>query len=133
MLEFKSILHDFQKEFPRFAEKFQAFCKESQVDQKKLFDLEVSLEELISNSFAYGNPKGPVIISTCIRDNEIKITVKDFAPPFNLLRQAPDLPQGKLEERNIGGLGIHLVKNLSDRVEYSGSRHGNQVTLFKAI
>lgn len=133
VLEFKSILHNFEKEFPKFAENFQAFCKENRIDSQKLFDLEVSLEEIILNSFSYGNPNGPVIISTCIQDDEIKVTVKDSAPPFNLLRQAPDPPQGSLEERNVGGLGIHLIKNLSDRVEYSGSKHGNQITLFKAI
>lgn len=133
VLEFKSILNNFDEEFPKFAENFQSFCKENKVDPQKLFDLEVSLEELILNSFSYGNPKGPVIVSTRIQDREIKVTIKDSAPPFNLLRQAPDPPGGNLQERPLGGLGIHLVKNLSDRVEYSGSKNGNQITLFKAI
>ena len=133
VLEFKSILNNFEKEFPKCAEGFHSFCEKNNVNPKSLFDLEVSLEELVLNSFSYGNPKGPVTIVACIQDGQIKVSVHDFAPPFNLLRQAPELPEGDIEDRSGGGMGIHLVKNLSDRIEYSGSQQGNQVTFFKTI
>ena len=133
VLEFKSILHNFENEFSKFSERFQLFCKNNNVGDKNLFDLEVSLEEIVLNSFSYGNPNGPVTITVRIQDNEIKVTIHDLAPPFNLLREAPQIPQGDLDQRSEGGLGIHLVKNLSDRVEYSASKHGNQITLFKTI
>ena len=133
VLKFKTILHNFEEEFSKFSERFQLFCKNNNVGAKNLFDLEVSLEEIVLNSFSYGNPNGPVTITVCIQGDEIKVSIHDLALPFNLLREAPQVPEGDLEQRQEGGLGIHLVKNLSDRVEYSASKHGNKITLFKTI
>ena len=130
----KWVLTSLREDFPRFSESFNAFCQANSVAAAKLFDLEISLEELIVNSFSHGYKSGGVVtISAEIVDGDIKVTLEDNAPPFNLLREAPDVPDGALADREPGGLGIHLVKSLSDRVEYHGSRGGNQVTIFKSI
>ena len=45
---------------------------------------------------------------------------------------APDLTTS-LDERAVGGLGLHLVRNLMDRVSYSRAGERNQLTLVKAL
>lgn len=121
-------------DFPQFSEEFRAFCEEGGMEEANLFEVELSLEELIVNSFSHGyKSDGKVTISVELIDSDIKVTLEDEARPFDLLREAPDIPKGDLEDRQPGGLGIHLVKNLSDRVEYFGSRRGNQITLFKSL
>ena len=130
---FKYILTSFDKDFQMFAEKFRVFCENHNVDQSKTFDMEVSLEELIVNSFSHGQSEGGVKVVAVIRDKELMVQVRDNAPPFDLLREAPEPPKGDLMSRKAGGLGIHLVKNLNDRVEYSGSKQGNKITLFKKL
>ena len=126
-------LNSLEKDFPPFASAFNSFCQERNIESGKIFDLEVSLEELIVNSFTHGSSRDTVKVMATIEESEIKIVVEDRAPPFNLLREAPPPPSGDIEKRKVGGLGIHLVKNLNDRVEYSGSKNGNTITLMKKI
>ena len=130
---FEYILTSFEKDFPLFTENFKHFCKENDVEESKAFDMEISLEELIVNSFMHGESNENVKVLAVIKNQELVVKIEDHAPPFNLLREAPAPPKGDLIERKAGGLGIHLVKNLNDRVEYSGSKQGNQVTLFKSL
>ena len=130
---FEYTLSNFEKDFTPFSEAFRSFCEGKNIDQAKIFDLELSLEELVVNSFSYGNENGPVIITAELQEGELKVVMADKAPPFDLLRDAPEPPVGSLMDRQVGGLGIHLVKSLNDRVEYSGSNSGNQITLFKSL
>lgn len=130
---FSYTLGTMEADFAPFVESFKNFCQAQEIDGAQAFDMEVSLEELIVNSFSYGNKNGPVKVFAEVVDGELKVTIEDYAPPFDLLREAPPPPEGDLTERRIGGLGIHLVKNLNDRVEYSGSQKGNLITLFKSV
>ena len=125
-------LNNIEEDFPKFSELFRTFCKAHNIPSDTVFEMELSVEELAINSFAYGSDQG-ILISIGVDKGELKVTVEDKAPPFNLLRDAPDPPEGSLEDRKVGGLGIHLVKNLNDRIEYSGSNIGNKITLFKLL
>ena len=52
--------------------------------------------------------------------------------PFNIVEMDSGVDfQSELEERPIGGVGIHLVKNLSDGLEYEQLTGGNKVVLYK--
>ena len=130
---FRYQLKSLEQDFASFTDAFQSFCQEHQVESDKIFDLSVSLEELIVNSFTHGSPNDHIDVEAKVLEEEIKVVVEDCAPPFNLLREAPPLPTGGIDERKAGGLGIHLVKSLNDRVEYSGSPEGNVITLMKKI
>ena len=140
-----------------FSAEFRDYCEEKQLSEDKIFELEVSLEELIVNSFSHGyqagGENGNVTVEVEDTGGDIKISLFDKAPPFDLLRDAPaprlggedpepeqgtaadaaDLPdEAEAKEKNVGGLGIHLVKNLNDRVEYYGSQDGNIVVIIKS-
>ena len=130
---FQYQLKSLEKDFPLFASAFNAFCQKQNIGSDKIFDLEISLEELIVNSFTHGSSQDAVKVLATVQEGEIKIVVEDQAPPFNLLREAPPPPSENIEKRKIGGLGIHLIKSLTDRVEYTGSQNGNIVTLLKKI
>ena len=133
MAIFRYELNSLEKDLSPFAEAFSSFCQEQNIGTDKIFDLSVSLEELIVNSFTHGAHREPVKVEAAVSEEGLKVTIEDRAPPFNLLREAPPPPSGGIEERKAGGLGIHLVKSLNDRVEYSGSPEGNIVTLLKKI
>lgn len=130
---FHYVLKNFKDDFQNFSEDFRKFCEEKKIPENKVFEMELSLEELIVNSFSHGNKNGPVKVSATLKENNLQVVIKDYAPPFNLLRDAPEPPEGALADRKVGGLGIHLVKNLNDKVEYAGSREGNTVTLTKCL
>ena len=131
---FEYTLSSFEEGFSSFVEHFREFCKSEEIENSKIFDVEVSLEELIVNSFSHGSKDGPVNITAEVLRGELKVIFQDKGPLFDLMRDAPPPPTGSLEERKVaGGFGIHLIKNLNDRVEYSSSKKGNQVTLFKSL
>jgi anti-sigma regulatory factor (Ser/Thr protein kinase) len=58
--------------------------------------------------------------------------MEDDGKPFNLLdKEAGELIGKPLEELQIGGLGIHFVKEMMDEVHYSRENNRNMVTLIK--
>ena len=97
-----------------------------------------ALEEIFINiaSYAYPeNPDGEAAVSMLLdmQSETVSITFKDSGIPYNPLeREAPDLCDD-LMEREIGGLGIHFVKNFMDKVEYEFADNKNVLTITKAI
>jgi len=96
------------------------------------FGVEVAVEELFSNVVRHqpgGDPEVHLAIER--RGSELRVTLTDSGvPPFDI-RSLPevrtDLP---LEQRRPGGLGIHFVKKLMDRIDYSydGGRSTTVIT-----
>lgn len=100
-----------------------------------LFALNLALEELVTNTIFYGYAdKLPHVIDLDFEADQtgtIRIVMTDDGKPFNLLNAPPpdsfDLP---VEEREIGGLGIHFVKTLMKRIEYQRLNEKNILTLW---
>ncbi len=92
----------------------------------------LALEELFSNIISYGyvNNAEHWIKFTISHENEtIILHIEDDGIPFNLSEAAsPDL-ECALEERKIGGLGVHLIKNFANDIVYQRCGNKNVVTL----
>jgi anti-sigma regulatory factor (Ser/Thr protein kinase) len=93
----------------------------------------LAIEELVTNCIKYAYPAGEEhVISIELRlvDRTLALSVTDDGRPFNPL-EAPapnlDLPP---EERPIGGLGIHLLRQLADGMDYVRMNYQNRVTLW---
>jgi len=102
---------------------------------KIAMQLNLVLEELVTNIMFHGYVDGAehgIGIEFSRNGRELSVVVADEAPPFNLLEQPDDSRVDKpLEERKIGGLGIHFVRTVMDRVEYVHRDGKNVVTLTK--
>jgi len=101
------------------------------------FSANLCLEELISNTILHGL-KGAadrfIHVQINISEEWLEILLKDDAPRFDPFMQAPKPNlDGDINERPIGGLGIHMVKKLMDKVhaEYDGT--GNLIVLLKNL
>jgi sigma-B regulation protein RsbU (phosphoserine phosphatase) len=95
-------------------------------------EIEIASEEVFTNivNYAYGREDGRVKISV-FTENEVKIKFEDNGQPFNPHEQeAPDLNK-PLNEREIGGLGLYLVKKIMDRVEYTREEGKNILIIAK--
>jgi len=99
------------------------------------FSSNLCIEELITNTILHGlGGATDRIINVRISSSDewLEITLKDDAPPFDPFAGAPqpDLDLG-VDERPIGGLGVHLVKTMMDdaRTRFDGS--GNLTVLLK--
>ena len=93
------------------------------------------LEELYSNSINYGKSKVVQInINLDIKLNLFTIIYEDNGTPFNPLSVQTNIDSSvSVQESKIGGLGIHLVKNMTDTQHYKRYDNKNQLTLEKKL
>ena len=103
-------------------------------DQMKLM---VSIEEIFVNiaTYAYkpGTGEVSVIFERCEEPAEVRITFVDQGVPYDpLAKEDPDITL-PAEKRQIGGLGIFMVKKSVDDMVYEYRDHCNILTLIKAI
>jgi anti-sigma regulatory factor (Ser/Thr protein kinase) len=98
--------------------------------------LNVALDELLANAFAHGQTgRDPCSVTVEVELDQERVTVilTDDGPPFDPLgRDAPDTTLS-VDERPIGGLGIHLVGQLMDKVSYQRREGHNVVVLVKEL
>ncbi len=92
------------------------------------------LDELLTNIVCYAfDDDGPHLISVhvALDASELQIEVIDDGQPFDPFARPPPDPSTPLEERELGGLGIELVRRMMDTSSY-GRRDGqNRVRLTK--
>jgi len=103
---------------------------------KSRLQLEMAIEELFVNICSYAYPdEGDIVIQYCVEDNSLKVIVNfiDNDIPFNPLeKEEPDLSLG-VEEREIGGLGLTLVRKNVDSLDYKYENNYNILTLEKNL
>ncbi len=96
----------------------------------------VVFEELLNNivTYAYSDDDEHAIeVRMGLAGKRLTVTITDDGVPFNpLSAEAPDL-DAPLEEREIGGLGIHLVRSLIDDVTYQRRIGKNVMTLMQQL
>ena len=93
------------------------------------------VEEVFTNiaSYAYPDSTGNVTFAIGFKDKEMTMRVTDNGEPFDpLQRENPDVTLSA-EERQIGGLGIFIVKKTMDNVRYEYKNNGNNLTMKKKI
>jgi serine/threonine-protein kinase RsbW len=94
------------------------------------------LEEWFINIVKYGygdKSEHQIQIGVDFRNNVLRLIIIDDGKPFNPLEYPlPDL-QKPLEERKIGGVGLHLIQNLMDTISYSRQNETNILVLEKKV
>lgn len=91
--------------------------------------IEVVLEELISNVVRHSAEARSILLEAGGRDGLIAISVEDDGAPFNPLEQAAPAPFSTLENATLGGLGIPLIKKLSQSVHYQRTGECNRISV----
>lgn len=82
------------------------------------YNVELAFEEISANIIRHGLPTSDVKVEVDFRDDEIVLTFEDDGVPFDPREQpAPRVPES-IEEAEVGGLGLVLVRNISTRLDY---------------
>ena len=94
--------------------------------------INLALEEIVSNVmlYAYPHSSGRVIVE---HTSPLIFTITDSGIPFDPTKQKEADITLSAEERQIGGLGIHLVRQIMDEVKYERVEDKNVLTLIKHI
>ncbi len=109
----------------------QAFCEEVEAPGLARANVMTALDEVLANIVHHGlrDVAGTIELTMDRDDRQVVAHVADTAAPFDpLLMPAPDttLP---IEQRKLGGLGIALVRALTDEVAYDRRDGRNHLTL----
>lgn len=119
-------------------EAVESSMRDAGASEAKIISVDVAIDEIFSNIIFYSGLKETdkaVIRVTIEEDDEKSITLEfiDTGRPFNPLEQPePDVTK-PAEEREIGGLGIFMVKKSMDHVSYRNEEGKNILTIRKKI
>lgn len=106
------------------------------VDKETYAQLRLAIEEIIVNvcSYAYSDVgDGTLDINISRTDNDITLSFSDQGKRFDPLQNDPPNFSLSIEEKPIGGLGIFLVQEMMDEVNYKWENGRNILTIKKAI
>lgn len=114
-----------------------SFLKKMDVDNKKIYQINLVLEEILVNicNYAYLTEDGVIDISFDVEENpkKLRVVIKDSGISFNPLeKEDPDLHIPS-KDRQIGGLGIFLIKNMVDNIKYQRINNENILEFIKYL
>jgi serine/threonine-protein kinase RsbW len=122
---------------PRAIECVSEWAQRAGFDEGELYEIQLAVDEACANvvDHAYeGADPGDIQVSCCVEDGCLTIRVRDWGKGFDLASvEEPDL-DAPLEERSLGGLGLFLVRQMMDTVEFtSDPEHGNELKMCKRL
>lgn len=106
--------------------------KLANVPKKTVAQINIAIDEIFSNIIRYSGATN-AIVNIDTDDNFVTLSFTDNGIPYNPLEhEEPDITLST-EERNIGGLGIYMVKKIMDMVSYEYINQCNIFTIKKKI
>ena len=96
------------------------------------FRVSLVIDELAQNvvDYSYEDEPGDIEVEVTSEPETIVIEITDEGRPFDPLTQAPEPDlTSPVEDRPIGGLGVHLTKTLMDDVEYGRESGKNRLKI----
>ena len=122
------------EELDRLSAAIEDFGRDNNWPPDLTFQVNLALEELWLNVVNHGHDGGfhEVEIELTSEAEALTIEITDDGKPFNPLNEAPapDVT-ASLEDRSVGGLGLHLVRTLMDELRYRREEGRNHLTLVK--
>lgn len=111
-------------------------CEAMGFDMTTTMQMNLAIEEAVVNVMNYAYPpgsKGDVHIDAMANDKRLKVIIRDNGVPFDPTAKAEADTTLSAEERPIGGLGIYLVRQLMDTINYERTDGFNVLTLRKKL
>ena len=111
-------------------------CENVGFDMSTTFKLNLAIEEAVVNVMSYAYPagtKGDVDIDAEADDEQLKFVISDSGPPLDPTQKGEVDTTLSAEERGIGGLGIHLIRQIMDTINYERVDGKNVLTLRKKL
>jgi len=111
-------------------------CARHNVPRETVFELKLAVDEACTNIIEHGYKgmdPGSIILSFRIEPDRILVSITDFGHVF----EPADAPKpdvtAPLENRQIGGLGLFLIYQTMDKIDYQSAEDGNVLTFTKYI
>ena len=124
------------EEVPQLAAFVDEVCEALEFDMSTTMSLNLALEEAVVNVMSYAYPSGTtgnVNIEAMANERRLKFIISDWGTPFDPTAEKEVDTTLSAEERPIGGLGIHLVRQIMDSINYERIDGKNVLTLRKKL
>jgi serine/threonine-protein kinase RsbW len=112
---------------------FTEFAQKYELPEHVRRSFNVALDELLANMLSHGMTEvdpGSLTFEVEPERHRLTVTLEDDGPPFDPFSEAAPDTTLSIDDRPIGGLGIHLVRKLMDEVSYE-RRNGHNVVVLK--
>lgn len=112
-------------------------CVDAELPDDVVFSVRLAAEEACTNVIMHGyrdRAPGPVAVAITREERRVVVTVEDRGIAFDMADAPAPVIHAPAEERTIGGLGWHLIRNVMDEVhQQHDASGGNTLTLIKHI
>lgn len=128
-------------ELRRLASAVEGFFARHALPADEAQRLSLALDELVTNVMRHGAPEGDaaaaaapeIEVTLDLAGDRVVAVIRDSGRPFNPLSLPVPDTNASLEQRPIGGLGIHLARQLTDGIGYRREGDRNCLTLVKIL
>ena len=124
------------EEIERLNRLVRGFGELHEIPSRTIYAVNLAVDELVTNAILHGfdDPSGQeIVVRMDARPGELAASLIDSGREFNpLTAPLPDLTV-PLEKRELGGLGIHLVRSLMDYVDWKRTDGKNVLTVHKRV
>lgn len=119
---------------PAMIEFVIAQAKSAGLDEHHLFQVELATEEILTNiiKYAYPDGEGDMELACGVGPDGFWMEFSDHGPPFNPLAVAEPTLDAPVNQRQVGGLGLFLVRRFMDQVEYARQGERNVLRIVKS-
>ncbi len=135
-VQLKLVAKNELSEIEKVNENFTHFAEENNMSKTLISKVNMVFDELLNNAISYAfqdDKEHEIEIRIELAEDRLSISLSYDGVPFNpFTTEAPDTDLS-IEEREVGGLGIHLVKNIMDEVHYKRHVDTNIVTVVKNV
>ena len=125
-----------EQELTRVTEFMENICDELQLDMHVAMKLQVAIEEMVTNIIFYAYPEGTradISLTAESEDKELTFVLSDTGKPFDpTAKEDADIETNPMD-REQGGMGILIVKNIMNEVSYQRLGDTNQLTMKKKL
>ncbi len=118
---------------PRLIDRLEAYAEEAELPPRLAYRLAMICEELATNVATHGSQGEGAATFFAVRLHragpELHLEVEDDGAPFDPLSLAAPDTDAPLDERDIGGLGIHLIRKMTRTLKYERVAARNRLNL----
>jgi anti-sigma regulatory factor (Ser/Thr protein kinase) len=123
-------------ELEKIIQQFDVFSAQNRLPVKIKNAVDLVIDEIINNIITYGyddDEEHYIDVTIFIKDEMLNLEIEDDAGKFNPLNETEPDTESSIEKREIGGLGLHFLKNMMDEVIYKYINKKNNLNMRKQI
>ena len=125
-----------EQELARVSEFMESVCEELELDMHQSMKLQLVIEEMMTNVIFYAYPEGTSADITLTAESdgkELTFVLSDTGKPFDPTAKEDADTEINPMDREQGGMGILIVKNIMNEVSYQRLGEENRLTMKKTL